>query len=358
MEACTKRDETNFPSSGLARLTAALPLLAAAVWTVTGLPGCAGETEEVRLERQSSALLYWQPLYGKIFLYELVGHGLNGTSLNGESIAGNIVVAVFLDDVVLAKGGSKDLKLVRTSFRKAGSPKKPIEQQKLVGALFDAVMQDGSAITLRIDGLEEADDSGTPFYRYAVSYESAEGWKPLCGTGASEGSPVLAVPLNGVWNYQKGVSGGGSFIDDEDAFTFACDGYAIAKCVDLGYKPWKPGWICSDQGNGKDCEKTTLAAHHQACTRAIRADYCGDGTPYTVDGVAIGLFDGIGIRDHIDGWQIEAEWNADGALCIAKERLAEISPPPCLAALVKNDCGKPAHFEQGTLVATELEPPQ
>ncbi|HEU4408415.1 MAG TPA: ADYC domain-containing protein [Polyangiaceae bacterium] len=38
---------------------------------------------------------------------------------------------------------------------------------------------------------------------------------------------------------------------------------------------------------------TTLQNHLVACTRMLRADDCGDGTSYTVNGTTINLYDGV-----------------------------------------------------------------
>ena len=63
------------------------------------------------------------------------------------------------------------------------------------------------------------------------------------------------------------------------------------------------------------CGITSLADYHQACTRMLRADYCGDGTPHTVDGTLINIYDGIGIQRDTDDWAFEAEWTTTGARC-------------------------------------------
>ncbi len=121
-------------------------------------------------------------------------------------------------------------------------------------------------------------------------------------------------------SHEQGTADGGSWIDDPDAITFACEGYVIAKCVTAGYKPWKRVMTCSP---GEGCEKTDLANHHQACTRALRGDYLGDGTAHTNDGVPINIYDGLGLRIDSDDWTIEAEWDADGAVCINQTRSPE-----------------------------------
>ncbi len=59
----------------------------------------------------------------------------------------------------------------------------------------------------------------------------------------------------------------------------------LSKCVDLGYPPWTQGQLCDTAG--KYCTPTTLAPWHQACPRLIRADYNGDGVPWTGNGTTL-----------------------------------------------------------------------
>jgi hypothetical protein len=185
-----------------------------------------------------------------------------------------------------------------------------------------------------------------------VSYPTADGFVPLCGLDAN-GAPVKVLALAGRWDYRQGVAGGGSHIDDPGAFTFSCDDRALAKCVELGYKPWQAAMSCP---GGKKCERITLADLHQSCTRMLRADYCGDGTSYTVDGTALNAYDAFGIRTDGASWAIEAEWGPAGALCVSRERIASAPTPPCAAALDTPDCGDVAHFGTGTLLISEVNP--
>jgi hypothetical protein len=121
-----------------------------------------------------------------------------------------------------------------------------------------------------------------------------------------DGQPVCQPDLQGVfvagrWDAQA------AHIDDADVVTYACMDGVIAKCVDWGYAPW-----------------LTDASIHASCTRMARADYCGNGTPWTLDGTQIGIFDRIGIRPTSTGGDMtfEAAWGPHGALCIAKSRYA------------------------------------
>jgi hypothetical protein len=86
---------------------------------------------------------------------------------------------------------------------------------------------------------------------------------------------------------------------------------AIGKCVRAGYKPWK---MMPDGRPGRD--------YHQACTRLIRADYCGDGISHTRDGVRIEIIDRIGQAEEPGSdLAFEAGWTPQGASCVARARL-------------------------------------
>ena len=106
------------------------------------------------------------------------------------------------------------------------------------------------------------------------------------------------MPLSGTWNLGSGVVGGGSWTNSSTTFTFGCRGAALAKCVELGYKPWKIV-------NG-----VSLRNHHQACVRMIRADYCGDGKPWTQDGTPINVYDSLNIQTDAATYKLDAEWTA------------------------------------------------
>src|SRR5262249_8280834 len=146
--------------------------------------------------------------------------------------------------------------------------------------------------------------TNTDVWMYGVSYNaSGTTWTPLCGLDAT-GAPILAIPVAGVWNYSMGVVGGGAYTADPTRFTFGCRGNATAKRVEWGYKPWKTV-------NG-----VKLTNHHVACTRMVRADYCGDGSTYTVNGTPIDIYDGLGIQLDTAAWQVDAEWQPTGARCV------------------------------------------
>ncbi len=328
-------------------------LAAAFLWFTVGMLGCNG-AEELEVERTSSALYYWVPQFHIPISVDLVGHGLNGVSLNGQAMDGHVVAGVSLEGVQMANGAPKTLKLKKTLFKGSHVAGKNGKNLGVIGSVFSAWLDDGTPIQLRIDDAYSADEYGGGWVWYVVSFAGESGWQPLCGVDES-GAAIPAVPLNGLWNFQQGVPGGGAWTESDGHFTFACAGFALAKCVAMGYPPWAEGKLCDDEAKGKKCQKTTLASRHQACVRALRADYCGDGMSHTVDGVPINIYDGIGIRHERSDWSNEAEWDDNGALCIVKARLPE-GAPACAEALASTICTAPDSFYGETLVVSQVEP--
>lgn len=138
-----------------------------------------------------------------------------------------------------------------------------------------------------------------------------------------EGLPVCepgdhGVLVPGRWDAR------GHHVEDATEITYSCMSGVIAKCVSWGYAPW-----------------LTSAADHAACTRLARADYCGDGTSWTMDGTLIGVHDQLGVQPQASGGslQFEAAWGPEGALCVARTRYqieassGDTLQPSCFATL-------------------------
>jgi hypothetical protein len=285
--------------------------------------------------------------YGRLYgsRVPLAGRDLNGIAMNGLVLDGRSVSHVSLAGGSLNGAPLTDLELEATEFRgRAG--RRPVRGAALAGAELDAALAGGGTVRLRIDDVARGRGrSDRDVTRYLVSYRTRQGWAPLCGTDAS-GAPVGAIPLSGRWVES------GDHVDDAGAFTFACTGFVLAHCVDAGYAPWREAAVCSRPGR---CQRITLAAHHQACTRMMRADYCGDGASHTVDHTPVNAYDPLGVRFDSEDWAFEAEWDEDGARCLVNERLPGVVPA-CAEALVDPDCGDPAHATEGALIFSEVQP--
>lgn len=192
---------------------------------------------------------------------------VNGVQLNGVQING-------IQGNRIALNGA-DLVGVRV----AGEP--------VVGAFVTAVMRDGSSIALTIasgaDGLFELTRDGLN----------------VCPNGEKG----MFVP--GIWDERAARH------DSETLSTFACQSGAIGKCVLWGYDPARVG-----------------AAMHQACTRMVRADYCGDGISSTRDGTKIDVFDTGGVQSSANDptFAFEAGWNENGATCVSRTRIGGVVP--------------------------------
>ena len=273
---------------------------------------------------------------------DAMGKSVNGKSLNGKSLNGKSLNGTSLSGVTISGTSVTNVTLAATVFSgtKSGSS---ISGSAFVGSQWKGTLSDGSQITVRIDSRSALAAPNTDVYGYGVSYLSGTSWLPLCETAGT-----LAIPLNGTWNYGEGVSGGGSWTASSTSFTFACRGAAIAKCVELGYKPWKT------------VSGTLLQNHHIACTRLLRADYCGDGRSWTIDGTLVNLYDGKGVQTDTDAWTAEADWTVSGARYIstsADTRFKQFygAPPSCFTSRISpTNVGKTANFSTGTLLISEL----
>lgn len=290
----------------------------------------------------------------------------NGDALNGVRMNGSILNGVTLNGVRMNGAALGGLSLQGTVLASTRSDGTAVTPKDLIGATLSGTLADGSTIALRIDDVQHAPVPNDDLYVYLVSFlagygtQTAGAWQHLCGDDAA-GRPISAMPLNGVWNYQMGVLGGGAWTAISDWFTFACRGAALAKCVELGYRPWQNLPHC----DGASCRDVSLADVHQACTRMLRADYCGDGEVFTVNGRVLNVYDGLGLQTDTEPWTFEAEWNPQGVSCLSQQRVYQLQAQPdatghkpvpaCITSRVTANCGSLAHFSSGTLLMDEFE---
>lgn len=297
---------------------------------------------------------WWPPFLGTLigFKPHLVGHDLNGTSLNGSLLGVHKVQAI------ASQGATLDGATLEATWLREGrivgltAEGRFVGKKKMIGAVFQATLDDGSSIAIRLDGVTRGTE---PYERrlffYEAVFESEQGWLPLCGQDG-DGEPVQAIALEGSWDLSEGTATGGARVEDEVSFTLACRGHVLAKCVEAGYAPWRRIRVCAA---GEGCHKETLARHHQACTRLLRADYCGDGTPHTEEDLVINLYDALEIRVDVDAWIFEAEWDEHGAVCMQTPRLSD-QVPACLELLESEDCGDPSHLSLAVPLFSEITP--
>ncbi|MBL9103089.1 MAG: hypothetical protein JNL82_19240 [Myxococcales bacterium] len=273
--------------------------------------------------------------------FRLNGFRLNGFRLNGAVLGGDDGSGAWIVLNHLSLAGEAPVTkswLAGSDLHVELSGGAVLAGEQLTGAVLEFVVADGSGsdkqvTTVRIDGVEPLEPgSDVWLYDLVVSDEKSV-WEPLCVDG--DGEPTGAILLGDVWDPD---SGDRVVPRPSGAVTFACRDAALAKCVEWGYAPWR------------SVDDVALADHHQACTRAVRADYCGDGTPHTVDGLTVHFIDDLGVQvaDESPPYLVEAEWGPDGALCIEPDNTR--LPDPAITCGDLPPCGET--FASGGLVQT------
>jgi hypothetical protein len=312
-------------------------LAVVAAMVAGGMVGC-GSTDPV--EAQAPALRTSVAAAVAANGREINGREINGREINGTQLGSRLVSVRY--DSAQREGMSTPLSEV---WLEGAVFHGLLGNEELSGMDFQQMrftgsLEDGTTLTLRVDGITPGTSAAPDVWSYRVSYQHTEDgqWYPICTN--ADGSPAHAIALENVWDYHEGVPGGGNKIYDAAAFTFACEGAALAKCVSFGYAPWR-------SVNG-----VSLEAHHQACTRMARADFCGNGTPYTVDGNWVNLYDALNVQTDTETWVPEAEWTSEGAGCFTSQTRAT-TPIQCGERLLPS-CG--TSFAPKTLLISETPP--
>jgi hypothetical protein len=266
------------------------------------------------------------------------GVELNGVKFNGVKFNGSSLNPLRLDGLTFGSDALSGVRLDGAKLSGTLPGGGVLQGSGLVGVELAASLDDGTHVRLRIDQVETSSDPELERYHVSALVAGAAAYEPLCT--AADGTAALAIPLMGSWDESEGTTTGGSHVEDASVFTFACEGYALAKCVDFGYAPWRTATECLTP---KQCASRSLAPYHQACTRLLRADYCGDGTPTTRDGTEVDLWDALGIQnDDETSWRLEAEWSSGGAVCVDAARWATLPDGQAVAAYVQQHC--PNHW--------------
>jgi hypothetical protein len=262
------------------------------------------------------------------------GLSLNGVSFNGISFNGTSLAGASLAGVGVAGVSSKGLPLVATSVL---GP--PLTGSALVGSSWTGVTYEGTQVKLRIDAASVGAAPNTDLWFYRTSYQTTSGWHPLCGLDAAN-QPIEAVSVAGVWRQLPGDLA--NYGPSATQFSLACRGKTIAKCVELGYKPYRG-----------------YAEQLASCVRLLRADFCGSGVSYTVDGNVLNLYDSVGVQGDVAQWTPEAEWTPSGASCVNSHNAARFDlvvsrDPRCIEHDETPTCG--TSFANGAVLIDELSP--
>jgi hypothetical protein len=105
---------------------------------------------------------------------------------------------------------------------------------------------------------------------------------------------------------------------DDSWFNLGCAGHALAKMALTGH---------TEASRNAGTFNTTLA-ERQTMLKMLAADYCGDGTPFTVSGQPLNWRDDRGtmklaalLASPPQPLILESRWTADGAACLDKPRV-------------------------------------
>jgi ADYC domain-containing protein len=228
--------------------------------------------------------------------------------------------------------GAPSLEVIGTLFRVTTSSGRVLTSPDLIGAVLDAVDEAGRSITVRIDAVtrDPSDGEGDVWlHRFSTLDGKTGRWRGSCTPGPDD--TVAGFPLTGRWTAD------GRHLRTASTFTLTCTSGAAGKCVRLGYKPWR-----------EDASGESLWDYHQACVRMVRADYGGDGTGYTREGTRIDVSDRLSIQQperDPGGLTFEAAWGPEGAICVRRTRIPDLSSTdelarryPRLAKRIGPDC--------------------
>lgn len=124
----------------------------------------------------------------------------------------------------------------------------------------------------------------------------------------------------------------GDISERDNTIYFGCISGAVGKSALHGYAPDNPS------------TQSVTVEEFELAVRAIRADYCGNGTSYTNVGNPLTYNDRYGINDHTQaGFVTEALWETGvGATCV--NRIRSTGQPPYFGV----DCGDRTIYSCGS----------
>ena len=260
--------------------------------------------------------------------FRLNGFRLNGFRLNGDSGTGDYID---LEAFQLHQGWTvTNAWLEGSELRVQTSNGATLVGTQLVGSILHFGLVDGAPKKRKVK-IAGATAQASGLWLYDLQIKDDVGaWEPLCMNAL--GGATQAIMVGEVWDPDTGDR----VATESGLVTLACRDAAIGKCAEWGYHPWE--W----------------PDHHQACTRMVRADYCGDGESHTIDGMVIHVLDEIGVENPEPGtnYAVEAEWGPDGATCLDLAHTRLVGPT---LACEPAACGEP--FASGGLLQSGVTLP-
>jgi len=201
-----------------------------------------------------------------------------------------------------------------------------LASRDLIGASL-LVDQGDRLRRVRLDGIERDPEDkrrdvapADVIWLHSFAVEGPDGaWGPLCEDGPDGRRQAISVA--GRFSYADGRLGAG----EPGSFELACTAGAMGKCVRFGYHPWQTRNLPQPVSHHDGEPVPSQLDLFNACIRMVRADYGGDGTGTTRNGMLIDLYDDYGIQapdlDH--RMTFEAGWTQDGAVCVNHPRVKE-----------------------------------
>lgn len=197
----------------------------------------------------------------------------------------------------LAAPAQQALTVAGTEFVLTTPAGRTLHSADLVGATLSIAVA-GKPVEITIRSVEEDRHAigGRVLLHHFVVKDEAGGAVDLCTPDADGRS--LGFPVS----------------DGHGGFDLTCTSGAVGKCIRWGYRPWeeRPGG-------------PPLAALHEACLHMARADYGGEGRATTREGTLIYWCDRFGVHPCGEDTPaaFEAAWGREGAICVARPRIAE-----------------------------------
>jgi hypothetical protein len=212
--------------------------------------------------------------------------------------------AVTLLTPSLAQPSIVKVEAAGTALRVTMSDGSVKEGTELVGAVLVFNIND-RPVRIRIAAITpDANDRTVLLHDFRIDDSDT----PLCRPDPN--GQQLGFPLAG-----RSTPDGRILEAEPNAFELICTSGAQGKCVRFGYHPWE-----------RATNSGPMLDYYNACIRMVRADYCGDGHPFTRDGTLIDVYDRIGVQrlDENLSLSFEAAWGTDGAICVAHTRIPDL----------------------------------